>query len=208
MIVDGLVNAIVNLIMFSVMILFIKKMQSIRKKNYTPAGWISIDKNGIKLLFLGMFAALFYKSVVGLIGIISGTMIFTINQASIIDTLIFMLASCFGYLGVALFEEGLFRGYMMQVILRRMPILLAIIIQAVVFGLIHYSNYSGQPHALVKILDAILIGLIFGIIVVKMKSIMLVIGFHLMNNVAEEILFLDKLHVFNRAVYFQKSNFY
>lgn len=94
----------------------------------------------------------------------------------------------------------------MQVILRRIPRLLAIVIQAVAFGLIHYNNYSGHPHVWVEILDAILIGLIFGVIVVKTKSIMLVIGAHLMNNVAEEILFVDNLHRFDRVLYFQNSN--
>ncbi|MEA4901020.1 CPBP family intramembrane glutamic endopeptidase [Desulfitobacterium sp.] len=205
MIIDALVTAIINLMLFAIMVAFAKYFQSIRNMNYTPPAWISVKKDGIKLFSMGIISALLYKFVVGLIGILNGTMILTINQSGITDTLILTLASSFGFLGVALFEEGLFRGYMMQVIFRKIHKLLAIVIQAMAFGLIHYTNYD-QPHAWVKILDVILIGLIFGIIVVKTKSLMFVIGTHLMFDVAGQILFVDNLHEFDRAVYFQSIN--
>ncbi|WP_373844925.1 CPBP family intramembrane glutamic endopeptidase [Clostridium sp.] len=59
------------------------------------------------------------------------------------------------------------------------------VLQAVIFGLIHYPHYSVQPHTWVKIIDAMLIGLIFGVIVIKTKSLMFVIGTHLFYNVTE-----------------------
>lgn len=52
-----------------------------------------------------------------------------------------------------------------------------------------------------------LIGLIFGVIVVKTKSLMLAIGAHLMYNVAEQMIFEDNLHKFTRIIYFQNSNY-
>lgn len=206
LLVDGLANAFTNLILFTVMVLFVKYIQLTREKNYTPSAWVSVKKHDIWLFFLGIILALFYKLTVGLIETISGTMIFTIVQSNIIDSLIVTIVSSFGFLGVALLEEGFFRGYLMQVILRRFPISMAIIIQAVIFGLIHYVNYLGHPHIWIEILNAILIGLIFGLIVIKSKSLMLVIGAHLMYNVAEEIIFIDS-HEFNRAIYFHYPNY-
>jgi len=202
LLVDGLANAIINLILFTAMVSYAKYLQLTREKNYTPLAWISIKKHDIRLFFSGIILALFYKLTVGLLETISGAMIFTIDQSSIIDSLIVTLVSSIGFLGVALFEEGFFRGYLMQVILRGFPIFLAIFIQAVIFGLIHYINYLDHPHIWIEILDTILIGLIFGLIVIKTKSLMLVIGAHLMYNVAEEIIFIDS-HEFNRAIYFK-----
>jgi len=206
LIADGLANAIINLILFTAMISFFKYLQSTREKDYTPSAWISVKKPDIKLFFLGVILALFYKLTVGFIETISGTMIYTIDSSGIIDSLIATLVSSFGFLGVALFEEGFFRGYLMQVILRKFQIFLAIVIQAVIFGLIHYFNYLGNPHIWIEIADAVLIGLIFGLIVIKTKSLMLVVGAHLMYNVAESIIFIDS-HEFNRAIYFHYPNY-
>lgn len=75
-----------------------------------------------------------------------------------------------------------------------------------IFGLIHYPHYSVQPHTWVKIIDAMLIGLIFGIIVIKTKSLMFVIGAHLFYNVTEQILFVDNSYKFIRLICFKNSN--
>lgn len=105
-----------------------------------------------------------------------------------------------------MFEEGLFRGYIMQVALKKAPKLLGIVVQALVFGLMHYYNYSIQLHIWIKITDAMLIGLIFGIIVIKTKSLMFVIGAHLFYNVTEQMLFVDNSYKFTRLISFQNSN--
>jgi membrane protease YdiL (CAAX protease family) len=202
---DGLANAIISLIIFAAMVSDVKYLQLTREKDYTPSAWVCIKKHDIKQLFLGIILALFYKLTVGFIETVNGTMIFTIDQSGIFDSLIATLASSVGFLGVALLEEGFFRGYLMQVILKRFPIFLAISIQAVIFGLIHYFHYLGHPYIWIEIADAILIGLIFGLIVIKTKSLMLVVGAHLMYNVAESIIFIDS-HEFNRAIYFQPNN--
>lgn len=201
MIVDGLASGIINLILFAAMVLFFKITN---EKDYTPSAWIGVNKYDVKLFFLGMLLAILYKLTIGFIEIINGNMIFTVDPPGITESLIAFCFSSFGFLGVALFEEGFFRGYLMQVILKRYPTFLAISIQAVIFGLIHYFNYLGSSHIWIEIMDAILIGLIFGVIVVKTKSLMLVIGAHLMYNVAETIIFIDS-HEFSRAIYFNST---
>lgn len=207
MISDGLANAFINITLFIILILFVKGIQSIRKRNYTPVYWVSLKKDDIKLLLLGIIIALLYQVSLGLIGVVNKTMVLVIDQSGIAKTIIFTIASSFGFLGVALFEEGLFRGYLMQVVCRKLPKLLAIILQALVFGLIHYSNYSVRPNTWINIIDAMLIGVIFGVIVIKTKSLMFVIGTHLFYNVAEQILFLDNSYKFTRFISFHNCNY-
>ena len=121
MIVDGLANVFISMTLFTIMVLSVKELELTHKKNYTPASWISVKKHGVKLFLLGIIATLFYKSLVGLIGVFNGTMVLTINKSGILNSLIFSLASSIGFLAVALFEEGLFRGYIMQVVLKKFP---------------------------------------------------------------------------------------
>jgi membrane protease YdiL (CAAX protease family) len=207
MVIDGLVNAFINISLFIMIVLFVKGIEANRKKNYTPLYWISLKKYHIKLLFFGIITALFYKLTLGLIGVTCGKMAFEINQLGIVKTIIFTLVSSFGFFGVSLLEEGLFRGYLMQVVLKKIPKLLAIILQGIVFGLVHYHNYSVLSHTWIRIVDAMLIGIIFGVIVLKTKSLMFVIGAHLFYNTAEYILFLDNSYKFTRFISFDNSNY-
>lgn len=188
------------------MSLLVEGIQSIRNKDYTPAYWLSFKKHDIKLFLWGIIIALLYKFTVGLIGVISGTMVLTIDKSAITKSIPIALASSFGFLGVALFEECLFRGYIMQVVFKKLPEVIGVTSQALIFALIHYSNYSVHSHTWIRIIDAALIGLIFGIIVIKTKSLMFVIGTHLFYDVAEQILFLDNSYKFNRFICFQNTN--
>ncbi|AGY75629.1 CPBP family intramembrane glutamic endopeptidase [Clostridium autoethanogenum] len=207
MVVDGLVNAFINITLFIIVIMLVKKIESIRNKDYTPVYWISLKKHDIKLFVIGIIVALLYKLAVGSIGIIGGTMELIVNGPGMAKFIIFTLASSFGFLGVALFEEGLYRGYVMQVAFRKLPKVLAIVLQALVFGLVHYSNYSKQPHTWIRIIDAILIGVIFGVIVIKTKSLMFTVGTHLFYDATEQMLFLDNPYKFTRFICFQNTNY-
>jgi len=206
MVIDGLVNAFINIGLFIIIVLFVEGIQSNFNKNYTPIYWISLRKYNIKLLFWGILTALIYKLSLGLIGVICGKMVLEIDQSGIAKTIIFTLVSSFGFFGVSLLEEGLFRGYLMQVVFKKIPKLLAIISQGLVFGLIHYHNYSVLSHTWIRIIDTMIIGIIFGVVVIKTKSLMFVIGAHLFYNTAEDILFLDNSYKFTRFISFNNSN--
>lgn len=67
----------------------------------------------------------------------------------------------------------------MQVVLKKLSKLMAIILQALVFGLVHYHNYSVLSNTWIRIINAMLIGVIYGVIVIRTKSLMFVIGNHL-----------------------------
>ncbi len=207
MVIDGLVNAFINIGLFIILVLFVKGIQVNFDKNYTPLYWISIKKHDIKLLFLGIIVALLYKSLLGLIGVTCGKMVLEIDKSGIDKTIIFTLVSSFGFFEVSLLEEGLFRGYLMQVVFKKIPNLLAIILQGLVFGLVHYHNYSLLSHTWIRIINAMLVGIIFGAIVIKTKSLMFVIGAHLFYNTAEDILFLDNSYKFTRFISFNYSSY-
>lgn len=205
MVIDGLARAFMNIVSFSILVLIVKGISHIRERNYTPLYWIGHKNYDIKLLLWGGLMALLYQVSLGLICAAGNTMIFVLDQSGIVISIIYTLASSLGFFGVALFEEGLFRGYLMQVVLKKLPKFLAIILQAVVFGLVHYSNYSILPHRWISIIDAMLIGVIFGVIVIKTKSLMLVIGVHMIYDVCCEVLFLDNSYKFTRFISFHKT---
>lgn len=69
-----------------------------------------------------------------------------------------------------------------------------------------FNGAAILPHRWVSIIDAILIGIIFGVIVIKTKSLMLVIRVHMIYDVCCEVLFLDNSYKFTRFISFHKTN--
>lgn len=203
---DALANAFINITLFTVMVLLVKRFEYVHSKNYTPEAWINLKKSSFILFAAGIITALLYKLLVGLIGVFNGTMELVMEPSGIVKSITFAFVSSFGFLGVALFEEALFRGYIMQIVLKKLPKLLGITVQALVFGLLHYINYSIKPHTWINTMDAILLGIIFGIISLRTNSLMFAIGAHLSYNTSEQLFFLDNTYKFTRLISFQNSS--
>jgi membrane protease YdiL (CAAX protease family) len=126
----------------------------------------------------------------------------TVNTGSLADTFIFFVAYSFGFFCVALYEEAIFRGYIMQCLFKKLPAIITILAQAVLFGLLHFYNV-GPLNIWIKILNIILIGLIFGLITIQTESLMPAIGIHMMYNLAEYTLFTYNSYKFTRFFAFE-----
>lgn len=97
-------------------------------------------------------------------------------------------ALVFGFSGVALFEEGLFRGYLLQVVARRYPLHVSVAGTSLLFGLLHFASYSWSRVVWLGILNASALGAILSGFVLKTHSLMLALGYHLSWNAVQALL--------------------
>lgn len=83
------------------------------------------------------------------------------------------------YLFVALYQEFLYRGYLLGYYTKQMPVYLAVLFSAVVFALMHMANRSFNPVALVNV---ILLGVVLGLLRIRGRNLWAPIGLHFLWN--------------------------
>lgn len=108
-----------------------------------------------------------------------------------------------GFLAVALFEESLFRGYILQKLLKRFSMEKSIIISSAIFGGLHFFDYSPSYYFWIGLINASIIGILLSVIVIKTKSLMMAVGFHLTWNLTQRILFLNNIFKYNVSINFK-----
>ena len=101
-------------------------------------------------------------------------------------------ASAFCFLWVAVFEEALFRGYIMQKLLKKYSPLKASIMNSCLFGILHYFRYSSiTKFFLMGILNVTLSGILFSYTVIISNSLMYAIGCHMIWDFMSVLLFAE-----------------
>lgn len=83
------------------------------------------------------------------------------------------------YLFVALYQEFLYRGYLLGYYTKQMPVYLAVILSAVVFALMHMANRNFNFIALVNVS---LLGIVLGLLRIRGKNLWAPIGLHFLWN--------------------------
>jgi membrane protease YdiL (CAAX protease family) len=101
-------------------------------------------------------------------------------------SLVFFLYYILYFLVIAVFEELLFRTYLLFVFAETYPIWLAVVINGLLFGLVHATNPGFTWLGMVNISLA---GILFSLFTIQYKSISWAIGIHLGWNFAQGILF-------------------
>lgn len=83
----------------------------------------------------------------------------------------------------ASFEELFFRGYLMQGfgLISRKPII-PLLATSIIFGLFHVANGTNMTFSIFPVIEASIIGLMFGIITLAENSIETASGIHIINN--------------------------
>lgn len=112
----------------------------------------------------------------------------TFDITKIHSTIILLLVHGLGYLAVAVFEEALFRGYIFIKLVNRFSVPTALGISSIIFGGLHFMTYSDSPYFLIGLINATLIGVLLCIVVIKTKSLMLAIGYHLTWNLGQKLM--------------------
>ncbi|GAC1657113.1 MAG: CPBP family intramembrane metalloprotease [Acidobacteriaceae bacterium] len=80
-----------------------------------------------------------------------------------------------GFIGTALFEELLFRGYLLWLLTRVLGFWPAALVSSLIFGAVHTSN---QGEAWYGIVSVMLVGLLFCLFVQRTGNLWFPIGFH------------------------------
>lgn len=109
--------------------------------------------------------------------------------------LIYMFA--FNSIGVGLFEEVVFRGLLLLILLQSLPKtkngnLLAVVISAAIFGLIHLFNIfygSSVNDAILQVGYSFLMGMLWAVVYLKTKNLWIVMILHATYNFFGNIMF-------------------
>ncbi len=195
MVIDGLVNAISNFILFGAVLILRKSLSN----EGLDAFLIHVDRKGLKLFCEGLIVGALLIGLYAVVVVLLGSGQFIYDGTRILESIIVIIANGIGFLGVALFEEALFRGYIFLKLLKKVPMIIAAILSSLLFGMIHIFNYSSSPNMWVAIINAVLIGFLLCILTIKSGSLMLPIGYHLAWNLTEKILLSEKggmVHLF------------
>lgn len=187
-----------NFLLFAV-ILLIRKI--VHKEGISDF-LIKTDKKGLLLLaegiILGFVGFMIYSLIVFLLG--DGFFSYQGNMSGKSFKLVLLYG--LGFFAVALFEESLFRGYILQKLLKRFSEVQSVLISSVIFGGLHFFDYSSSYYFWIGLINVSIIGIILSIIVIRTNSLMMAIGFHLTWNLTQRILFLHNIFNSNVSINF------
>lgn len=165
-------------------VLILVLIYKIRKKNCSDE--LQIKKtNGINICFaiiLGISCWLFNSGVLSLIdeaGLFSSQFEYTENILAPLSSGSIILSIITVGIVAPFAEEFLFRGIIYNTLKKKMSIRWAIIIQAILFGVFHFNLVQGTY--------ATLLGLVFGYVTYKTKSLWPAIIIHMINNLVATI---------------------
>lgn len=194
---DYLISGIIEFFLF-IIIFLIRKFIN---KEGVESFLISFDKKGLTLFgkgaFYGVIFFLFYPIIVITFGL--GQIEVSLDKVYVTIQMVFIaLFNCFM---VALFEESLFRGYILQKLLNKFPIWISVGVSSLIFGLLHYNSYHDARYVIIGLLNANLIGIVLSIVVIKTNSIMMALGYHLTWNLVQESILNKNRLLFNLKIY-------
>ncbi len=91
------------------------------------------------------------------------------------SVLAYLVGAIVGFFFVGLYEEVMFRGYILQRLAERAGKAPAIIISAIVFALLHWFNPGSDPFG---IFNTIIIGVLLSVLYFRTRSLWMPVGFH------------------------------
>lgn len=184
MYIDGISIGITNMVLFSIVVLARKLIS-----NEGLEGFLVVKKKlNWKLFwegsFMGFILILGYVFLTLIFGV--GTLNFTFAISG--QFLVTFLSFIFGFAAVALFEESLFRDYLLVKLKKKFSTINAVFFTSLIFSFVHIFSYiSTGPLTLIALFNAYMIGVILALIVVKTESIMWVLGFHFIWNLTQTV---------------------
>ena len=151
------------------------------KKNTLPKLLLEKNKIGRVLILLPLLILCFSNILTSLIGN------YSLTKIDLIEVIFGIIGAVF----VSIIEEVLFRGFLFEHLKKYHKINVAILLQAIFFGLTHILNLSSFtqiPMILVQIVYTSFLGIILGIIYYKTRNIIFPIIFHFLFNAINQTL--------------------
>ncbi|HKL13527.1 MAG TPA: CPBP family intramembrane glutamic endopeptidase [Halanaerobiales bacterium] len=185
----GIPTGITNLILFLIVVI----ARRLISKEGISSFLISRPKKRWKLFFegglVGFILILVYVFMTILFGV--GELSFNINITT--DYIFILLSYLFGFAAVAIFEESLFRDYLLLKIKSKYSATEAVFLSSLLFGLVHIISYiTIGTIAVLGLFNAFLIGVLLSIIVIATHSILWALGFHLVWNLTQTMFLVPK----------------
>ena len=147
----------------------------IEKRSLYSMGFVS--KKAVPDYLVGMVIGFVMFSVAILICVATGTLSY--KGAAYCGSIGLIVSFFLGYLFQGISEEVVCRGYFMTTVASKKPIILAILANSVLFGLMHLMNKGVTVLAVVNI---VLVGIFFSVLMLKSDSIWGVCAVHSMWN--------------------------
>ena len=187
MVSDAFNIAITNFILFVIVIVARKIISNDPVDNF-----LVFKKNKNKRLFLeGSLVGFILIHIYVIITLLFNVGSLDLNFSFSIDFLYVISVFILAFLAVSLFEESLFRDYLLVKFRKRFGTEKAILLSSVLFSLLHIFGYSSTGNlTVIGLFNAFLIGILLSVVVISTHSIMWVLGFHLFWNLTQTI-FLD-----------------
>lgn len=144
-----------------------------------------LDQRGRRLFAEGLLSGAAFFALYPLLVVLAGRGTITLIRDALVYSILFIAIWSFAYLALAIFEEALFRGYLLPRIMDRLPLPAAIGLPSLLFGIIHLLSHETPPTFLVGVLNASLFGVVMSIAVIQTGSLMWAIGCSLGWNVLQ-----------------------
>lgn len=139
-------------------------------------GWV-FNRTWLKDFLIGLFLGAITLTVAVIIAMPNGGVRLMRNQTSDTNAILMTILTSFGVFFIAAaFEEVLFRGYILQTLMRSKLALLGILLTSLPFAMAHLGNPSAGS---ISTLNTALAGIWFGIAYLKTRSLWLAFGLHL-----------------------------
>ncbi len=188
MLIDGLITGVVNLFLFG---LLVAVRQSFNKEGPRSFFWQN-DARGWKLLAEGLAAGILAVAVYAALVLAAGQGTLTFAWTSWPTGLTLLAGWGFGHFAVALFEEALFRGYLLKKLLGRFALWIAIGVPSILFGGLHVISCPPGPTLWLCLVNDALFGVVLSLGVIKSRSLLWAVGFHWAYNVTQSLLLAEQ----------------
>jgi membrane protease YdiL (CAAX protease family) len=153
-----------------ILFIFLKKVD---KKTFKEIGFTSIKK-GTKSLILGLLLG--FISISFIFFILLSSKNISVTNFSKPNFSIYTFSGLLVFVIVGIKEELLSRGYCITALNQMNKPWISVIISSVIFSALHLLNPNVKPLGIINI---ILVGVLFGYMFVKTKSLWMPIGYHI-----------------------------
>lgn len=150
---------------------------------------IHFDKRTWPLFAEGLIAGGVYILGYSALVLVTGAGRLAADASRIAPTLRFLAVAALAHLALALFEEALFRGYILQRLKGRLPGPAPVLLTSATFVILHAAISGGQGLAFLTIANSLLLQVILCIMALNSNSIVPGLGKHLSWGLGLSLLF-------------------
>jgi len=182
--IDGLITGMINLALLGLVIL----VRRLVHHEGLAAFGLQSDVRSWRLLLAGLAAGTLLFATYAMVAIALGVGRLFVAWPAFADSLVLLASWGFGFAGVALFEEALFRGYLLSKLCVRFSSAVAITAQAVLFGALHLLAYAPTRYLWLGLVNVTVLAVVYAVLVLRTHSLMIAVGLHLAWDLIQTVL--------------------